>query len=269
MQIGETRQFLALVGAFAFFNLPCANAETWTLDKDHTEVRFTWDHLGMSRQGGRFRDVTGKIEFDPDKMDASAVEVSIPLAGISTGVAKLDEHLVKSKDFFDVAQYPAITFKSTAVKQKSDRTFDVVGDLTINGVTKPVILDAVWNFTGPHPMASINPTFANHIASGFSASTQILRSDWGIKRTIPYISDEIRIAIETEMFRLAPVDAPPFPAATSSSEPASAPAEPATGTAKSSSGGPAAGEKPAVPSDGAGSADPAQGLPDEKVDKAP
>ena len=226
-----------------------ARADTWTLDKDHTEVRFTWDHLGMSRQGGRFRDIAGKVEFDPAKPESGSVEVSIPLASLSTGITKLDDHLIKTKDFFDTANHPAITFKSTGVKQKSDRTLDVTGDLTINGVTKPVTLAVVWNFTGDHPMANINPTFASHVSSGFSATTQILRSDWGIKRTIPYISDEIRITIETEMHRVAP---PPSAAATSASEPATGPSEP-----------------PAESSDPAGRADPVEGLLDEKVDKAP
>ena len=219
-----------------------ARADTWVLDKDHTEVRFTWDHLGMSRQGGRFRDVSGSVVFDPANPGAGSVDVSIPLASISTGVAKLDDHLVKTKDFFDVASFPLVTFKSTGVQQKSDRTLDVTGDLTINGVTRPVTLDVVWNFTGDHPMANINPTFANHISSGFSATTQILRSDWGIKRTIPYVSDEIRITIETEMHRQAP---PPTAAATSASEGAMGPSEPAD------------------------AADPVERLLDEKVDQTP
>ncbi len=253
--------FLALLA-----NCAPARAETWTLDKDHTEVRFTWDHLGMSRQGGRFRDVSGTVEFDPEKLEAGSVEVSIPLASISTGIAKLDEHLIKTKDFFDAADFPQITFKSTGVKPKSDRTLDVNGDLTINGITRPVTLDVVWTFTGDHPMASINPTFAGLQVSGFSATTQILRSDWGIKRTIPYISDEIRITIETEMHRQAPP--PQTPAATSSSDPETGPAEPPSEQVKPPEAI-APPMVPADPSDALGTGDPVQGLLDENVDKAP
>ena len=241
-----------------------AHAQTWTLDKDHTEVRFTWDHLGMSRQGGRFRDVTGEVEFDVAKPESNSVEVSIPLAGISTGIAKLDDHLIKTKDFFDAAAFPAITFKSTSVKPKGDRTFDVTGELTINGISRPVTLDCVWNFTGDHPMASINPTFAGLQASGFSATTQILRGDWGIKRTIPYISDEIRITIETEMHRPSPP--PATPAATSSSDPATGPSEPAAELHEPPA---AVADAPAEPSDPLGGGDPVERLLDEKVDKAP
>jgi polyisoprenoid-binding protein YceI len=195
-----------------------AGAESWTLDRDHTEVRFTWDHLGMSRQGGRFLDVTGRVEFDPETPETGRVEVAIPLAGISTGIAKLDEHLVKSKEFFDTAAFPAITFKSTGVRMKSDRTGEISGDLEINGISKPVVLEFVWNFTGEHPLAGINPAYAGRYSSGFSAATQIRRSDWGITRTIPYVSDEIRITIETEMHRegaagdsTAAVAGPPAP----------------------------------------------------------
>jgi polyisoprenoid-binding protein YceI len=186
-----------------------ASAETWSIDRDHSEVRFSWDHLGLSRQGGRFRDIKGTIEFDPAKPQSSRLDIDIPLAGISTGVAKLDEHLLKTKDFFDADTYPNVTFKSTGVEVKSDRTFNVSGDLTINGITHPATLDVIWNFTGDHPLANINPNYAGFFSSGFSATTQIRRSDWGIKRTIPYISDEIRIAIEIEMHRMTPPQTPP------------------------------------------------------------
>lgn len=183
---------------------PPASADTYKLDRDHTEVRFTWDHLGLSRQGGRFLDVSGTVTFDPANPETSAVDVRIPLKSIATGVKALDEHLVKSKDFFDMAQFPEAAFKSTRVLRTDERVAEVMGDLTLNGVTKPVVLDVVWNFTGEHPLANINPTYAGHFSSGFSATTQILRSDFGITRTIPFISDEIRITIETEMHREGP-----------------------------------------------------------------
>ena len=178
-----------------------ARADTYALDPDHTEVRFTWDHLGLSRQGGRFTTAAGTLTFDPAKPEASTVDVKIPVKSLSTGVKKLDEHLITTKDFFDVAANPAITFKSTLVRMKSNKTGEVEGELSINGVSKPVVLDAVWNFSGEHPLQAINPVYAGAYASGFTATTQIRRSDWGITRTIPYVSDELRITIETEMLR--------------------------------------------------------------------
>ncbi len=205
--------WLAVVGAGP------ARADTYVLDKDHTEVRFSWDHLGLSRQGGRFLDVEGTLVFDPGAPEASTVDVKIPVKSLSTGIAKLDEHLVSSKEFFDTEQFPTITFKSTAVKRTDTKIAEVTGDLTINGITKPVTLDVVWNFTGEHPLAAINPVYKDFYSSGFSASTQIFRSDFGITRTIPYVSDEIRITIETEMHRTPGAVASPDTAASVSREP--------------------------------------------------
>ena len=197
---------LAAALAMALSLLPgSAAAELYVLDKDHTEVRFSWNHLGMSRQSGRVRDVTGTVSFDPADPEAGVVTVTIPIAGLSTGVAALDNLLAKTREFFDAASYPTISFRSTEVKPTGGKTALVTGDLTINGTTRPVVLEVTLNFIGDHPMAAINPTYAGKFSAGFSAKTQILRSDWGITRTIPYVSDEIQISIETEMHRLSEV----------------------------------------------------------------
>ena len=180
-----------------------AQADTFTLDKQHTEVRFSWSHLGLSRQSGRFNDVSGTVMMDQASPETASVSVSLPVASLSTGVKELDSQLIKTREYFDVQAHPAITFKSTAVHQTGDKTAELTGDLTINGITKPVTLAVVWNFLGPHPLGAVNPTFADKIAAGFSARMQILRSDWGMTRTIPLVSDEIRISIETEMVRAA------------------------------------------------------------------
>ena len=204
------------VAVFALIAAASSNsyADTYALDPQHTEVRFTWDHLGMSRQGGRFTAVEGKVTFDPANPATSTVDVTIPIKSLATGVKKLDEGLLATKDFFDVKAFPSITFKSTAVRMKTDKAGEVDGDLAINGVTKPVVLDVVWNFSGEHPLQTINPVYAGAYASGFSATTQIRRSDWGITRTIPFVSDELRITIETEMLRtsVTPPAAEPGPA---------------------------------------------------------
>lgn len=180
---------------------PPASADVYEIDKDHTEVRFTWDHVGMSRQGGRFRDVSGTLNFDPVNPGNSAVDVRIKVASISTGVAKLDEHLIRSGEFFDAQAFPTITFRSTSVAPTAGKTASVTGNLTMNGVTKPVILDVKWNYSGIHPLGAINPAYKEVYVSGFSATTLILRSDWGLSRTVPFISDELRITIETELHR--------------------------------------------------------------------
>ncbi len=176
-------------------------ADVYDLDPEHTEVRFSWDHLGLSRQSGRFTDVKGVVNFNPNNPAISTVEVTIPLSSIQTGVKKLDEHLLNSREFFNPETHPDITFKSVSVTPTGQRTAEVTGELAMNGVTRPVVLDVIWNFSGEHPLSTINPTYAGVYASGFSAKTQIRRSDWGLTRTIPFVSDEIRITIETEMYR--------------------------------------------------------------------
>lgn len=190
-----------------------ARADTYKLDPEHTEVRFSWDHLGMSRQSGRFIDVEGTVEFDPASPEASRVDVVMKVASIKTGIAALDQALISTKEYFDVASYPVITFHSKNVRMTGEKSGLVGGDLTINGIVRGVILDVVWNFTGDHPLAAINPTYTGKYSSGFSATTQIRRSDFGITRTIPYVSDEILITIETEMHRTSQSSnaASPFP----------------------------------------------------------
>jgi polyisoprenoid-binding protein YceI len=183
---------LCLVTAPAF-------AATYEIDSDHTGVRFSWDHLGMSRQSGRFTKVSGTVEFDPAEPEAGRVQVSIKAASLLTGIDPLDKQL-RSADYFDVAKYPVITFVSTAVRAVTDRTGEVTGDLSMMGITKPVTLRVVWNFAGEYPLAAISPNFQGKMAAGFSATTTIKRSEWGLERSVPLISDEIRITIETEMF---------------------------------------------------------------------
>lgn len=194
------RAMLLSLAAFAGTAIP-VSADIYEIDKDHTEVRFTWDHVGMSRQGGRFRDVSGTLNFDPVAPGNSSVDVRIKVASISTGVAKLDEHLIRSGEFFDAQAFPTITFRSTSVAPSTGRTAEVTGNLSMNGVTKPITMSVKWNFSGAHPLGTINPVYKEIYVSGFSATAQILRSDWGLSRTVPFISDELRITIESEMHR--------------------------------------------------------------------
>ncbi len=121
-------------------------------------------------------------------------------ASLATGYDALDRQL-RTADYFNVAAHPAITFKSTAVKRTGDKTAEVTGDLTILGIAKPVTLDVALNFAGEHPLGDINPAYAGRRAAGFSAKARIKRSDWGMERATPLISDEIDIAIETEFLK--------------------------------------------------------------------
>ena len=189
----------ACLGMFAVAPAQAA-ADAYAFDKSHTEIRFSWDHLGLSRQSGRFLDVEGALQLDPEQPEASRVEIVIKLSSLSSGVRELDG-VLKSKEFFDVASNPVATFRSTEVARTGDKTARVTGDLTLAGKTNPVVLDVVWNFAGEHPLSKINPIYAGTYYAGFSARTQLLRSDWGLTRTIPYVSDEIRLEIEAELKR--------------------------------------------------------------------
>ncbi|MFZ4806622.1 MAG: YceI family protein [Hyphomicrobiaceae bacterium] len=177
-----------------------AAADRWAFDRQNTEVRFSWDHLGLSRQSGRFLEMRGQLDFTPTDPEAGAIDVTIRASSLWTGVRELDE-ILKSPDYFDTARFPEIRFKSTAVQRVDDNTGELLGELTLLGVTRPVTLRVRWNYTGEYPLAAINPIYQNKWVSGFSAETRILRSDWGLKRALPLISDEIRISIEAEFLR--------------------------------------------------------------------
>ena len=162
----------------------------YDLDPNHTRIDFSWTHFGFSHPMGRFDRFDGDFRFDPADPTKSSVTVTIPIDSIDTGVAKLDAHL-KTDEFFDVAKYPTATFKSTRVERSGEHGLKVTGDLTLHGVTKPVVLDVTVNKVGRHPMAGRD-------AAGFDASATIKRSDFGISNYVPNVSDEIRLSISTE-----------------------------------------------------------------------
>lgn len=162
----------------------------YDLDPNHTRIDFSWTHFGFSHPMGRFDKFDGDFRFDPADPTKSSVTVTIPVSSIDTGVAKLDAHL-QSADFFDVAKYPSATFKSTRVERVGEHGLKVTGDLTLHGVTKPVVLDVRINKIGPHPMAG-------RAAAGFDATATIKRSDFGISAYVPNVSDEITLSISAE-----------------------------------------------------------------------
>jgi polyisoprenoid-binding protein YceI len=173
---------------------------TYKFDKDHTAVSFSWSHVGLSRQSARIMAVDGRIAFDPAAPEASKIDVVMKTDSIWTGISAFDEHL-KSSDYFNVARFPLIQFQSREIRKMSDKTGRVVGDLTIMGITRPVTLDVIWNYSGEHPLAKINPNYRDVFVSGFSATALLRRSDWGLSLAVPLVSDEIKISIETELIR--------------------------------------------------------------------
>ena len=162
----------------------------YTIDPTHTATVFTWNHFGFSTPSANFSDIQGTISVDNAKPANSAVNVTIPLSSLNTNVKALDDHL-KNADFFDAEKYPNITFKSTKVQALGQNKYKITGDLTVKNVTKPVVLDAVLNKQGVHPM-----TKAESI--GFNATTSFDRSAFGVGAYVPNVGDKITVNITTE-----------------------------------------------------------------------
>ena len=180
----------ALIVAALFAAGAQAAPTPYAIDPHHTQITFAWTHFGFSHLSGRFDQIEGTFNFDPAAPTRSNVQVSIPIASISTGVADLDEDL-RSDGFFDAEKFPNATFKSTSVKSSGKDKLAVSGDLTIHGVTRPVTLDVTINKIGMHPLGK-------RAAAGFDASTTIKRTDFGVTKYAPNVSDEIQIHISTE-----------------------------------------------------------------------
>lgn len=176
---------LALATTVAF-----AAPLTYRIDANHTDVIASWSHFGFSNPIAHFGKVDGFISYDPAKVGDSKVEVTIPLSGLNSHVEAFDEHL-RSDDFFDAANHPNITFKSTSVKSAGKDKLAVTGDLTIKGITKPVVLDVTLNKAGEHPMKKVP-------AIGFDATATVKRSDFGVGAYAPMVSDEVTLKITTE-----------------------------------------------------------------------
>jgi polyisoprenoid-binding protein YceI len=183
----------ALVLALALASGAALAAEKYTFEPTHSQVNFTYMHLGLSQQTQQLRTVGGTLMLDAEDLTKSSVDVTIDMNSIDTGVAKFDEHL-KSADFFDTAQFPTATFKSTAVEKAGDNKLKVAGDLTLHGVTRPVVLDVTVNKLGEHPMAK-KP------AAGFNATTTVKRSDFGLGGYVPAVGDEVAISIASEFLK--------------------------------------------------------------------
>jgi polyisoprenoid-binding protein YceI len=183
-----TRLLLAAVLATAFAG--SATAATYRIDPRHTQVHFTYSHHGYAHLSGRLGEASGEIEFDPANPAASSVRVQLPLSSLSTGVPKLDTHLA-SADFFEVEKFPTASFASTKVTVRDATHLDVAGDLTMHGVTRPIVLAVTVNKVGEHSMSKAQ-------MAGFDAVATIRRSEFGIGRMVPAVSDEVQIRISTE-----------------------------------------------------------------------
>lgn len=168
----------------------------YKIDPTHTDVIAQWNHLGFSNPTAHFGQVEGTIIYDADDVASSSVQVTIPLSGLNSHVARFDAHL-RNADFFDADLFPVATFRSTAVEDLGGGRLKVTGELTIKDNTRVVVLDTVLNKVGPHPRNS-RPTI------GFDATATLLRSEFGLGRSVPAVSDEVKLRITTEAQAEAP-----------------------------------------------------------------
>lgn len=171
-------------------DLSAAPSGAYKTDPLHAYITFSYNHMGMSNPRVRWRSWTGELDWDAEDPTASAIFVEIDAASVDSGVDEFDGHL-KAEKFFDVANYPEITFQSTSIERTGPNTGRIAGDLTIKGVTKPAVLDAVINGAASNDQAKMH-------ALGFSATTTIRRSDFGVDAYTPYVSDDVAISIEAE-----------------------------------------------------------------------
>jgi polyisoprenoid-binding protein YceI len=162
-------------------------AGTYTIEPNHTQVLFSVNHMGFSFFAGEFSGASGTAVLSAKKPAAMSVSVSVPVASVSTTSAKLTEEL-KEADWLDAAKYPTMVFRSTKVTETGPGTADIDGTLTLHGVTKPLTLHAT--FVG----AGVNILDKKETA-GFSLTGSLKRSDYGVTKYVPLISDMVTLTI--------------------------------------------------------------------------
>jgi len=172
------------------FALSAQAADKYTFDPSHTSVTWQANHFGFSNPSGKFAGIDGTLTLDEQKPENSSLAVTIPTGNLLTGVTKFDEHL-KSKDFFNVAAFPKANFVSKRVEIAGKDSAKVIGTLTLLGVSKDLVLNVKLNKIGESPVTKKR-------TAGFSATTTIKRSDFGINYALPGVADEVAISIEAE-----------------------------------------------------------------------
>lgn len=192
-----------LAALMAGLALPAA-AETYKIEAKHSSAQFTYEHFGLSHPNGKIMGATGEIVLDWDNPANSSVEASLDMNTLTTALPEFDT-LLKGEKYFDVAQFPAATFKSTKVELTGDapapdadpkagpRTAKVTGDLTVHGVTQSVVLDVTFN------KKAFNPALFKS-GVGFTATAHLSRKAFGLGNLEPVVGDDIDLVIEAEAY---------------------------------------------------------------------
>lgn len=194
-----------IAGAIALTLLlaaPAAFAQTWELDKAHSNVSFSVKHLMVTNVRGEFRDFTATVTPNEKDVTKSAIEAVVKVTSIDTREPKRDEHL-KSADFFDVAKFPDMVFKSTSISKAGKGKFKMKGDLTVHGVTKPVVFDLEL------PAAPVKDPWGMERIGALATAT-INRKDFGVtwNKTLDngglLVGEEVKIIIDAELLKKPP-----------------------------------------------------------------
>jgi polyisoprenoid-binding protein YceI len=169
-------------------------ADQYELEPVHTQILFFCDHLGFSKSQGEFLEFDGSFTFKPENPESSSAEITIQTASIDMDNQKWNDHM-KNEDFFDVESFPTMTFKSTRVESISAGKMHLYGELTLLDQTHPVTLKVTHNKSGVHP-------FSGKYIAGFSATTSIKRSQYGMTYGLPALGDDIEVRLEVEGIKL-------------------------------------------------------------------
>ena len=189
------RLMIAVLGSAIFTMSVTAQTETWQLDPPHSAAQFSVRHMGISTIRGTFTKLSGTVQYDPNEVSKTSMDITIDAASLDTRVNMRDNDL-RSDHFFDVQKYPTITFKSKRVESAGTDKLRITGDLTIRGVTKQVVLDV----DGPSKPIK-DPKGKVHM--GASATAKINRMDFGVSADPGMIGDDVTIAIDVELVKQA------------------------------------------------------------------
>ncbi len=202
--------FARLFGVAALIASAAVGADTYRLEPIHCQVLFFADHLGFSRQMGRFTGVSGEFRFDPARPTDASVAAEIDVASLWLG-DEAWQRKVLSDDFFDARRWPTMRYMSTRVESLGDDRLRVEGELTLRGITRPVALDVRINRVGRN-------SFTLQHRAGFSATATIKRSDFGMRRLLAAVGDEVEIRLEIEGVRVRRGDEVERPAGSAGQE---------------------------------------------------
>jgi len=185
-------RFATVCLAFGLMTTPALAAETLTFEPDHTSVVFQYPHFGMSHPSGKIMGANGTLVLDKDDPANSTVDITLDMKTLTTALPDFDT-LLKGEKYFDIAQFPTVTFKSTNVELTGENTANVTGDLTIHGITQSAVLAVTFN------KKAFNPALFK-TGYGFSATAHLSRKAFGLGNLEPIVGDDIDLIIDAEVY---------------------------------------------------------------------